>query len=65
MKQWTMAETFRPFDLKGRVERRVHYVIGDVRDKSALRRIMRGVDIVVQATFKSIEYSFARTPNQR
>ena len=32
MKQWNIAETFRPFDLKGRVERRVYYVIGDVRD---------------------------------
>jgi hypothetical protein len=27
--------------------------------------IMSGVDIVVHATFKSIEYSFSRTPNQR
>jgi FlaA1/EpsC-like NDP-sugar epimerase len=38
MKQWNIAETFRPFDLRGRVEGRVHYVIGDVRDKLALRR---------------------------
>jgi len=45
MKQWTMAESFRPSDPEGRV----NYVIGDVRDKSALRRIMSGVDIVVHA----------------
>ena len=45
MKQWIMAESFRPSDPEGRV----NYVIGDVRDKSALRRIMSGIDIVAHA----------------
>jgi len=50
MKQWVMAESFRPFD----PERKVTYVIGDVRDKSALRRVMSGVDIVVHAAATKI-----------
>lgn len=32
----------------------MHYVIGDVRDKSALRRIMSGVDFVVHAAATKI-----------
>ena len=36
MKQWKMAEKYDQFDLSGKIE----YVIGDVRDKERLHRIV-------------------------
>jgi len=50
MKQWTMAERFREWDPHGKLE----YVIGDVRDKDRIRRVMDGVDLVVHAAATKI-----------
>ena len=43
MKQWHMAEKFEQFDPKGKIE----YVIGDVRDKERLHRIINGIDYII------------------
>jgi UDP-N-acetylglucosamine 4,6-dehydratase len=50
MKQWTMTEKFRQWDPHGKLE----YVIGDVRDKDRVRRVMDGVDFVVHAAATKI-----------
>jgi len=50
MKQWNMADKFEKFDLGGKIE----YVIGDVRDKERLHRIVEGVDILVHAAATKI-----------
>ena len=50
MKQWTMAEKFDKFDPKGRIES----VIGDVRDKARLNRIVNSVDYIVHAAATKI-----------
>ena len=50
MKQWNMAEKFQEFDSDGKVE----YVIGDVRDKERLHRVVNGVDYIVHAAATKI-----------
>jgi UDP-N-acetylglucosamine 4,6-dehydratase (inverting) len=50
MKQWNMAEKFQEFDPEGKVE----YVIGDVRDKERLHRVVDGVDYIVHAAATKI-----------
>jgi len=50
MKQWNMAEKFEQFDPDGKIE----YVIGDVRDKERLHRVMDGVDFIVHAAATKI-----------
>ncbi len=50
MKQWNMAEKFHEFDPEGKVE----YVIGDVRDKERLHRVVDGVDYIVHAAATKI-----------
>jgi len=50
MKHWNMAEQFRKFDKKGKIE----YVIGDVRDKERLHRVVDGVDFIVHAAATKI-----------
>jgi UDP-N-acetylglucosamine 4,6-dehydratase/5-epimerase len=50
MKQWNMAEKFQQFDPEGKIE----YVIGDVRDKEHLHRVMDSVDFVVHAAATKI-----------
>jgi len=50
MKQWKMAEKFDQFDLN----RTIEYVIGDVRDKERLHRIVEGVDFLVHAAATKI-----------
>ena len=50
MKQWNMAEKFQKFDPEGKIE----YVIGDVRDKERLHRVVDGVDYIVHAAATKI-----------
>ena len=50
MKQWDMAEKYQQFDSQGRIE----YVIGDVRDKERLHRIVEGVNYIVHAAATKI-----------
>jgi len=50
MKQWNMAEKFQKIDPDGKIE----YVIGDVRDKERLHRIVGGVDYIVHAAATKI-----------
>jgi len=50
MKQWNMAEIFKQFDPENKIE----YVIGDVRDKERLNRIIDGVDYIVHAAATKI-----------
>lgn len=50
MKQWNMAEKYQQFDLEGKIE----YVIGDVRDKERLHRVIDGVDFIVHAAATKI-----------
>ena len=50
MKQWNMEEKFRPFD----PDHKIKYVIGDVRDKESLYRVMDGVDCIVHAAATKI-----------
>ena len=50
MKQWNMAEKFEEFD----PEKKLKYVIGDVRDKERLHRIVQGVDLIVHAAATKI-----------
>ena len=50
MKQWNMAEKFQEFDPEGKVE----YVIGDVRDKERLHRVVDGLDYIVHAAATKI-----------
>jgi len=47
MKQWALAETFRN-------DKRVRFLIGDVRDKERLSRCLDGVDYVVHAAATKI-----------
>lgn len=42
MKQWDMAHKFA-------ADGRVHFIIGDVRDKDRLARALDGIDFVVHA----------------
>ena len=46
MKQWMMAQDY--FDP------RIEFVIGDIRDKDSLRRVVRGVDYIVHAAATKI-----------
>jgi len=50
MKQWNMAEKYREFDPEGKIE----YVIGDVRDKERIHRVVDGVDYIVHAAATKI-----------
>ena len=50
MKQWNMAESYQKFD----PERKIEYVIGDVRDKERLYRLIDGVDYIVHAAATKI-----------
>ena len=50
MKQWNMAEDFQKIDSETKIE----YVIGDVRDKERLNRVMDGVDFLVHAAATKI-----------
>jgi len=50
MKQWNMQEEFQNFDPEGKVE----YVIGDVRDKERLHRVVGGVNYMVHAAATKI-----------
>ena len=50
MKQWKMAEKYDQFD----PNRKIEYVIGDVRDKERLHRIVEGVDLLVHAAATKI-----------
>ena len=50
MKQWNMAEKFRPLD----PDQKIKYVIGDVRDKESLYMVMDGVDCIVHAAATKI-----------
>ncbi len=47
MKQWSMAEKYQN-------DRRVNFIIGDVRDKERLSRTLDGVDFVVHAAATKI-----------
>jgi len=47
MKQWDMAEKYKD-------DKRVHFVIGDVRDKERLTRALDGIDYVVHAAATKI-----------
>jgi UDP-N-acetylglucosamine 4,6-dehydratase len=46
MKQWMMAQDFS--------DPRIEFVIGDIRDKDSLRRVVRGVDYIVHAAATKI-----------
>ncbi len=46
MKQWMMAQEFS--------DSRIEFVIGDIRDKDSLRRVVRGVDFIVHAAATKI-----------
>jgi UDP-N-acetylglucosamine 4,6-dehydratase/5-epimerase len=50
MKQWSMAEKFQQYDSDYKIE----YVIGDVRDKERLHRVIDGVDFIVHAAATKI-----------
>ena len=50
MKQWNMAEDFQKIDPETKIE----YVIGDVRDKERLNRVLDGVDFLVHAAATKI-----------
>ena len=50
MKQWNMAGDFKKLDPETKIE----YVIGDVRDKERLNRVMDGVDFLVHAAATKI-----------
>ena len=50
MKQWSMAEKFEQFD----PEKKINYVIGDVRDKERLHRVAQGVDLIMHAAATKI-----------
>ena len=50
MKQWNMGEKFEKLDPLGKIE----YVIGDVRDKGRLYRVVEGVDLIVHAAATKI-----------
>ena len=50
MKQWNMADKFQQFDPDDKIK----YVIGDVRDKERLHRVMDGVDCIVHAAATKI-----------
>ena len=50
MKQWDMAEKYELYDKESKIE----YVIGDVRDKERLHRIVEGVDYLVHAAATKI-----------
>ena len=50
MKQWNMAEKFEEFD----PEKKIKYVIGDVRDKERLHRVAQGVDLIMHAAATKI-----------
>lgn len=50
MKQWSMADKFRAYDPDGKIE----YVIGDVRDRERVHRVMDGVDLIVHAAATKI-----------
>ena len=50
MKQWSMADKFKQVDPEGQIE----YVIGDVRDKERLHRVIDGVDFIVHAAATKI-----------
>ena len=47
MKQWDMAQDYDD-------EKRIEFIIGDVRDKDRLYRIMDGIDLVVHAAATKI-----------
>lgn len=46
MKQWSMAQQF--------TDSRIKFVIGDIRDKDSLKRVMQGIDYVVHAAATKI-----------
>ena len=50
MKQWKMEEKFQQFDQ----DKKIEYVIGDVRDKERLHRVIDGVDYIVHAAATKI-----------
>ena len=50
MKQWNMAEDFQKIDPETKIE----YVIGDVRDKERLNRVIDGVNFLVHAAATKI-----------
>ena len=50
MKQWNMANKFQLYDKESKIE----YVIGDVRDKERLHRIVEGIDYLVHAAATKI-----------
>ena len=50
MKQWEMAEKFQEFD----PDKKIEYVIGDVRDKERLYRITEGVNCIIHAAATKI-----------
>ena len=50
MKQWEMAEKFQKFD----PDKKIEYVIGDVRDKERLYRISEGVNCIIHAAATKI-----------
>ncbi len=50
MKQWNMAEKYREFD----PEEKIEYVIGDIRDKERIHRVVDGVDYIVHAAATKI-----------
>ena len=50
MKQWNMEDKFQQFDPDDKIK----YVIGDVRDKERLHRVMDGVDCIVHAAATKI-----------
>lgn len=46
MKQWSMAQQF--------TDNRIKFVIGDIRDKDSIKRVMNGIDYVVHAAATKI-----------
>ncbi len=50
MKQWEMAEKFQKFD----PDKKIEYVIGDVRDKDRLYRVTEGVNCIIHAAATKI-----------
>ena len=60
MKQWQMAEQVEKLGHKKIIE----FVIGDVRDKERLNRVMQGVDFVVHAAATKIVPTAEYNPNE-
>ena len=50
MKQWSVTEKFRQLDPEGKID----YVIGGVRDKERVHRVMDGTDAAIDQRVEKI-----------